>query len=346
MRLLLPPGFQVAGVLMVVAVVVGPVWLATSRVWDNHVTAETAAATVATANSQLQHEVAFLRRKLNVVARDLWRAEERIAALQTQADSLRDLLSAAQPQELAGTLRPIGLVASDTAQTVADPTRTEVVISDAPRKAEQESLGEVTRRAVGELRRLLASTGLNIERLFPQLGGGRAEGGPFMAPPKGDPPRQISRDQLEAIRSLIRSLPLSSPLGSYQLESPFGPRNDPFRHRLAFHTGIDLSAPYMAPVYATAEGTVMYAGYLSDYGKVVEIDHGNGIITVYGHLHRYIVSVGQKVAEHDQIGYLGSTGRSSGPHVHYEVRVNDEPQDPEKFIGLARVIPAADKPSP
>jgi murein DD-endopeptidase MepM/ murein hydrolase activator NlpD len=99
----------------------------------------------------------------------------------------------------------------------------------------------------------------------------------------------------------------------------------------------------MSPVHATAAGTVTYAGYLSDYGKVIEIDHGNGIATVYAHLHRYIVAVGQKVAEHEQIGFLGSTGRSSGPHVHYEVRVNDEPQDPEKFIGLARVIPAAER---
>ena len=99
----------------------------------------------------------------------------------------------------------------------------------------------------------------------------------------------------------------------------------------------------MSPVYATAAGVVIYAGYWSDYGKVVEIDHGNGIASVYAHLHRFIVSEGQKVAEHEQIGLLGSTGRSSGPHVHYEVRVNDEPQDPEKFMGLSRLIPAADR---
>jgi len=141
----------------------------------------------------------------------------------------------------------------------------------------------------------------------------------------------------------MKSLPLSVPLDYYQLESRFGPRRDPFNRRSAFHTGIDLSAPYMSPVHATAAGTVTYAGYYSDYGKVVEIDHGNGIATLYAHLHRYIVSVGQRVAEHEQVGFLGSSGRSSGPHVHYEVRVNDEPQDPEKFIGLARVIPAAER---
>lgn len=205
-------------------------------------------------------------------------------------------------------------------------------------------VAQLARQAIAEARRLLASTGLNIDRLFPQLAQDRGgQGGPFIPPPKGDQPNGVSPDQLQELHSLIRSLPLAVPLDYYQLESRFGPRHDPFNHRPSFHTGIDLSAPYMSPVHATAAGVVIYAGYLSDYGKVVEIAHGNGIATVYGHLHRYIVSVGQQVADHEQIGLLGSSGRSSGPHVHYEVRVNDEPLDPEKFIGLARVIPAADR---
>jgi murein DD-endopeptidase MepM/ murein hydrolase activator NlpD len=81
----------------------------------------------------------------------------------------------------------------------------------------------------------------------------------------------------------------------------------------------------MSPVYATAPGIVTYAGYRRDYGKVIEIDHGSGIVTPYAHMHRYTVSVGQKVEAHMQIGLLGSTGRASGPHVHYEVIVNGKP---------------------
>jgi murein DD-endopeptidase MepM/ murein hydrolase activator NlpD len=241
--------------------------------------------------------------------------------------------------------RLAGLITTEPAEPEADPQRPEVVITGAPPEPERKSPGvaELGRRAINEFRSILASTGLNVERLFPQFRLDRAEGGPFVPPPNGDQPGGISPDHLEAMLSLIKSLPLSTPLDHYQLESRFGPRHDPFNRRLSFHTGIDLSGPYMSPVYATAGGIVTYAGYRADYGKAVEIAHGNGISTVYGHLHRYIVSVGQSVAEHTQIGFLGSTGRSSGPHVHYEILVNDEPQDPEKFLGLPRLIPVAEK---
>lgn len=245
-----------------------------------------------------------------------------------------------------GLLHLAGLIDKDPAQPGAAAPEPEALISEAPPEPEPQSrnLEELTRQAVAEAKRLLASTGLNVDRLFPQLTqdrGGR--GGPFVALPKGSRPAEESPAKMEELRGLMRSLPLLVPLDYYQLESRFGPRHDPFNHRPAFHTGIDLSAPYMSPVHATAAGTVTFAGYRGDYGKVVEIDHGNGIATVYGHLHRAIVSVGQRVAEHEQIGLLGSSGRASGPHVHYEVLVNNEPQDPEKFIGLARVIPAAEK---
>ena len=150
----------------------------------------------------------------------------------------------------------------------------------------------------------------------------------------------MSPEKAAALRSLIKTLPVSAPLESYELGSPFGVRGDPINGHSAYHTGIDLRAPYMTPVYATAAGVVTYSGYRDDYGKVVEIDHGNGISSRYAHLHRQTVSVGQRVAGRSQIGFLGSTGRATGPHVHYEVLVNGEPQDPEKFLALARVVAA------
>jgi murein DD-endopeptidase MepM/ murein hydrolase activator NlpD len=334
----LPTPLQVAAALIAAAVIV-----ALSCVADMKAAALRAEA----ANTDLRQEVASLRRKLALATRARRQVEERLSALSRQVSSLRMLSAAmeteAQPPNQLKLFRRVGLITTEDTQTEAASTRPEVVISDAPPAAEHESLGTVARRAIGELRQLLASTGLNVERLFPQLGPNRPEGGPFVLPPTGSRPTEMSPDQLDAIRSLLKSLPVATPLDYYQLESRFGRRYDPFNHRLSFHTGLDLSGPYMSPVYATAAGIVTYAGYYSDYGRVVEIEHGNGIASLYAHLHRFTVAVGQTVAEHDQIGLLGSTGRSSGPHVHYEVRVNDEPQDPEKFIGLARVIPTADR---
>ena len=274
-----------------------------------------------------------------------------------------------QPQKPAALLQLAGFITADSTPFEADPARArlitdapleperdaggvaelghrgEGVITDAPPEPERDAGGiaELGRRGISELARVLSSTGLDIRRLFSQFGLNRAEGGPFVPPPKSDQPDGLSPDKLEAMRALIKSLPLSTPLESYQLESRFGPRRDPFNRRASFHTGVDLSAPYMSPIYATAPGIVVYAGYFGDYGKVVVIDHGNGIATLYGHMHRSIVSVGQTVAAHTQIGFLGSTGRSSGPHVHYEVLVNGEPQDPEKFIGLGHLIPVTER---
>ena len=137
---------------------------------------------------------------------------------------------------------------------------------------------------------------------------------------------------------MFKTLPISAPIESYEIGSPFGVRGDPINGHSSFHTGIDLLAPYMTPVYATAAGVVSYSGYRDDYGKVVEIDHGNGLTTRYAHLHRQTVAVGQHVSARTQIGFLGSTGRATGPHVHYEVLVNGEPQDPAKFMALSHVV--------
>ena len=175
------------------------------------------------------------------------------------------------------------------------------------------------------------------------FGAAPAEGGPFVPPPKAGlaAAGPVAPEKLAAIEALAKTLPLSAPLAQYEIGSQFGPRIDPFNHRPSFHTGVDMDAPYSSPVYATAPGTVIYSGWLGDYGQVVEIDHGFGIVTLYAHLHRCLVSVGQTVAAQAEIGLVGTTGRSTGAHVHYEVRVDGQPQDPEKFLDLARLLPAS-----
>jgi murein DD-endopeptidase MepM/ murein hydrolase activator NlpD len=190
-----------------------------------------------------------------------------------------------------------------------------------------------------DLERLIASTGVDLDKLLGRFGSLPAgEGGPFVAlgPDHTSPADQRARD--EELRSLARSLPLAAPLVHYRVESGFGPRIDPFRGRRAFHDGIDLSAPYRSPVYSTAPGTITFTGVKDDYGRVVEITHAHGIVTRYAHLHRILVALGQKVGVHQEIAELGSTGRSTGPHVHYEVLIDGTAVDPAKFMKAGKGV--------
>lgn len=195
--------------------------------------------------------------------------------------------------------------------------------------------------AGSEIERLIASTGLDIERLLGKLDSPPAgQGGPYVAlghAGKGALSTGESQ-RADELQKLMRTLPLAAPLDHYQLESAFGSRSDPFRHRPAFHNGLDLSAPYKTPVFSTGPGVVVFAGARDEFGKMVEIDHGHGIVTRYAHLHRVVVARGQKVRTHQEIGQLGSTGRSTGPHVHYEVLIDGVPQDPEKFLDAGRSV--------
>lgn len=137
-----------------------------------------------------------------------------------------------------------------------------------------------------------------------------------------------------AIRKLAAALPLTVPVPDPQVTSGFGTRIDPFLGTPALHTGIDYRALQGQPVTATAAGTVVAAdlGYNGGYGNMVDIDHGNGIVTRFGHLSEIDVKVGQPVSKGMVIGKAGATGRATGPHVHYELRVNDDAIDPTSYI--------------
>jgi murein DD-endopeptidase MepM/ murein hydrolase activator NlpD len=139
-------------------------------------------------------------------------------------------------------------------------------------------------------------------------------------------------DRRDGLERILSRLPLAAPLDDYQVMSPFGPRIDPINGKLGFHTGIDLAGAMDAPVLATAAGMVVFAGRNGGYGNVVELDHGMGVRTRYAHLRKILVRVGQKVPLRAQIGIVGTTGRSTGTHVHYEIMVEDQPYDPAKFL--------------
>ena len=114
----------------------------------------------------------------------------------------------------------------------------------------------------------------------------------------------------------------------------FGERIDPFNGEGAFHSGVDISTSFGTPVVAPADGVVVYADFLGGYGRAVVVEHGRGISTRYGHLANFAVISGQHVHRGDTIGYVGLSGRSTGPHLHYEVRINDTPVNPHKYLRL------------
>jgi murein DD-endopeptidase MepM/ murein hydrolase activator NlpD len=171
---------------------------------------------------------------------------------------------------------------------------------------------------------------------------GEAMGGPFVplrSIPNGNSFEKhvrritLARAQVDQLSRTVQRVPLRQPLpGELDLSSGFGVRVDPFFRRPAMHTGLDMRGESGDPVRATATGTVTHAGWQGGYGKLVEIDHGNGLATRYGHLSEIEVHVGQRIKIGQIVGRIGSTGRSTGPHLHYETRVGGDAVDPHRFL--------------
>ncbi len=197
-----------------------------------------------------------------------------------------------------------------------------------------------------KLRGVLADLGLKLHAAPPS-----GSGGPFVPiklPGEGNGfERALTRVNIARVQTdqLSRSLvfvPVRKPVtGEIDVSSTFGVRVDPFLHVPAMHTGIDFRGDAGDPIHATAAGTVTAAGWSGGYGKMVEIDHGNGLSTRYGHLSQIDVYVGDKIRIGQIVGRMGSTGRSTGPHLHYETRVDGEAVDPQKFLNAgARLLGA------
>lgn len=147
-----------------------------------------------------------------------------------------------------------------------------------------------------------------------------------------------SLDTLELLKKKASKLPVGIPVPGANVSSSFGSRVDPFHRRSAFHAGIDFRASTGTPVLSSGSGTVIKAGRNGGYGLMVEIDHGYGITTRYAHLSRILVKPGHKVAKGDKVGKVGSTGRSTGPHLHYEVRRGSKASNPSRFLQAGREL--------
>jgi len=218
--------------------------------------------------------------------------------------------------------------------------------------SETSLLAEATQdvnKETARLSRLLRSTGIDSKSLIGRLPAEQAQGGPFIplviasegnddSFTTGMTEAAASMGKLDEVVRALKAIPLLAPAELGSVSSDFGARLDPFNEQLAFHSGVDFSGPKGAEVRATASGIVVFAGKHGDYGNTVEIDHGHGIRTRYGHLAKIEAQLGTQVDQGAIIGRLGSTGRSTGPHVHYEVWYDQTVKDPEKFIKAGRDV--------
>lgn len=179
-----------------------------------------------------------------------------------------------------------------------------------------------------------------------QAGQKSAVGGPFES--IGNPTFKAlftSWKKLDELQNDVIAIPSDKPIrAAVTFTSGFGVRSDPFHAGAAMHPGIDLAGAYGTPIYATADGTVLRAGWNSGgYGNLVEIDHGRGISTRYGHMSAILVHAGDHVSRGQQIGRMGSTGRSTGNHLHYEVRIDGRPVNPIPFMKSTDYVLAMQK---
>ncbi len=146
-------------------------------------------------------------------------------------------------------------------------------------------------------------------------------------------------ERINLMRIAVDRLPFGMPVtAGVRLTSGFGKRRDPFRGRWSMHNGVDYAGPVGTPIATTAEGVVSFSGRMRGYGNVVIIKHSFGYETRYAHLKRSLVRVGDRVTRGDRIALMGSTGRSTGSHLHYEIRIDEDPINPKKFIEAARDV--------
>lgn len=251
----------------------------------------------------------------------------------------------------AGDTRPFSLwstrsdpLPSDTAADRAD--KLFVSISESLKAIESQQLTRITTLADNAYRnadaisQALEAAGLPVDSDF----GKSDTGGPLIPLDSSmtfdSKVRELDEalDALDRLKTEARRLPLANPAPGRSVTSPFGVRTDPLLGTAALHSGMDFRAPTGMPAKVTAPGVVVKAGWNGGYGRMVEVDHGNGFATRYGHLSKINVTVGKRLNAGDVIGKTGSSGRSTGPHLHYEIRHNGEAIDPLRFLRVGKKV--------
>ena len=315
-------------------------------------------------NASLQQSLASVSKKLKVTKSE---REEIAAARANLKNKVADIEEKMQTIanrnfSLAGNLNTaeadLQTALAERNQSIYQATRMQSQIKNLESRLAglQESEGQAIQRltdgttvSIENMEKIIAMSGIKISRLLKDQDlRPKGQGGPFIAlKPEHEPTREmkvkltnldVKMGRMEALREIMQKMPLAPPLVSFYVTSNYGKRRDPINRRWASHYGLDLGGPFKSRVYSTAPGVVTYAGWKGKYGKLVEISHGASMKTRYGHLNKIYVKKGQKVKFLQKIGLLGSTGRSTGMHLHYEVVFRGRAKNPMKFIKAGRNV--------
>ncbi len=287
--------------------------------------------------------VATTSERLKAYGGDLDKVVEDLRQRQEFLDEMARML----PEDIVAEGAASGTVSDSTAEAAGTVKKVSALFPQARGLAEIEArqlafVERLTRFADGRARRAEAAMRkLDLDPKLLSRETRQAMGGPFEAMAGADDidPRferlGLSLARMAVLERALDGIPQVVPASVENITSGFGYRRDPFNGHGAMHAGIDFKGAVGSPIFAAAEGRVSFAGWKAGYGQAIEITHGNGMLTRYAHLSRIGVKVGQQVAAGATIGGLGSTGRSTGPHLHFEVRINDRAVNPRPFLEAA-----------
>ncbi len=292
--------------------------------------------------AQEKARVASASKRIDAYGGDLGKAVDELEERQKFLEEMARMLPEDMVEAAAAAPAPATPAAAETAATIRKVSAMVPGASGlAAIEARQIAFAErLTRFAEARARRAEAAIRkLNLDPGTLTRNTQAAMGGPFEAMKGAEDPRferlGLSLARMAVLERAIDGIPQVVPASIQNITSGFGFRHDPFHGRGAMHAGIDFRGPVGSPIFAAADGRVTFAGVKSGYGNAIEITHGNGMLTRYAHLSRIDVKVGQGVGAGSTIGGLGSTGRSTGPHLHFEVRINDRAVNPRPFLEAA-----------
>lgn len=304
-----------------------------------------------------QYRVSIERMALVKKEEKIQSAEERVAAYKDSIDDVASDLSKRQDlldNTVGRIFSEADLLSAETAETSDTSEKSELVDKIGSLTIEAQALAKIEARQIQFAQKItkvaenrakraeeqIRKFGLNPKSFINNRAqDNRAQGGPFIPffnDGKKEDPRfakmTAALEYMSALENGLSSIPSAMPAATYTLSSAFGYRRDPINGSGAMHSGLDFKAPHATPILAAADGTVTKAGWMGGYGKTIEITHGNGLMTRYAHMSSLTAKVGQKVERGLQIGRMGSTGRSTGTHLHFEVRHNGRAINPRKFL--------------